>query len=123
MADFTCQRCGRCCGAVCFTKTEYKAAFRVAKKLGVSLVKQYLVGKTMYIPRKILRQCEVPREQLKELIVKEKLACPFLGKDDEGKNLCRIYELRPRICRLFGSRPDLDPRLKCPNDGDAKQKC
>ena len=120
MADFTCQRCGRCCGVIAFTKAEYKAVSHAAKKLGVSLVKQHLAGKSMYIPRQILRQCDVPREQLKELIVKEKLACPFLEKDKEGKSLCRIYELRPRICRLFGSRPDLDPRLKCPNDGDGK---
>ena len=113
MADFTCKRCGRCCGPVCFSKAEYKAASHAAEKLGVSLVKRYLAGKPMYVPRQIVRQCEMSPAQLKEQTAIEKLECPFLGKDGEGKSFCKIYDLRPRICRLFGSRSDLDPRMKC----------
>jgi Fe-S-cluster containining protein len=78
--DFTCKRCGGCCGVVYFTKAEYKSLRSTAEKLGVSLVD-----------------------------------CPFLGKDIDGKSLCRIYEQRPEICRLFGARADLSPCLKCPN--------
>jgi len=114
MNNFTCKRCGQCCGPVWFSKTEYKAAFRVAKKLGVSLVKQYLDEKPVYVPRQILRQCVLPRGQIRELIIKEGFICPFLGKDNEGKSLCRIYNLRPEICRQFGNT-DIDPRLKCSN--------
>ena len=36
------------------------------------------------------------------------LNCPYLSK-----NGCEIYELRPFMCRLFGT--SIDPRLKCPN--------
>jgi Fe-S-cluster containining protein len=100
---------------VCFSKAEYKAVSRAAEKLGVSLIKRYLRGEPKYIPRQIVRQCEMSPAAIKEQVAAEKLECPFLGKDGEGKSLCRIYELRPRICRLFGSRPDIDPRMKCQN--------
>ena len=116
MTDFICRRCGECCGAVWFTKTEYKAVFRVASKLGVSLVKQYLDGKPVYVPRQVLRQSPSPRGQIRDLVIKEGFVCPFLGKDKEGKALCRIYELRPELCRKYG----IDPRMECPKqtEGD-----
>ncbi len=33
--------------------------------------------------------------------------CPMLGKDGR----CRVYEIRPAICRLYG----LVPEMKCPH--------
>jgi len=35
--------------------------------------------------------------------------CPFLN----SKYKCNIYEYRPQVCRLFGSRPDLSQYLRC----------
>jgi len=119
MNNFTCKRCGQCCGVVPFNKAEYKAARRTAEKLGVSLVKQYIRGTPHYVPRALLRQIE--HGQVNDLVKSGKLECPFLEKDNDGKCLCRIYELRPRKCRIFGTRSDIDPRLNCPNQ-DEKEK-
>jgi Fe-S-cluster containining protein len=120
MADFTCRRCGQCCGAAPFIKAEYKAVRRTAKNMGISLVKHYIEGETYYLPRKLARKLELPPEQIAALIVADKLDCPFLGRDGTGKSYCHIYSLRPEVCRLFGVRPDLSPHLQCPNQEPPK---
>ena len=119
MNNFTCKRCGQCCGVVPFNKTEYKAVRRTAEKLGVSLVKQYIRGIPHYVPRALLRRME--HEQVKDLAKSGKLECPFLEKNNDGKSLCQIYELRPAICRIFGTRSDIDPRLNCPNQKEKEK--
>jgi Fe-S-cluster containining protein len=117
MANFVCRRCGKCCGLAPFTKADYKAARRAAKNLGVTLAKQYIKGKPVYLPRKSARKMELPPEQIAALVDAEKLVCPFLERDATGKSHCRIYSLRPEACRLFGTHPELSPFLQCPNQG------
>ena len=114
MDEFTCKRCGQCCGPIWFTKAEYKAAWRRAKNLGISLVKGTIEGQRCYLPRGMARKLNRPPEELRKMIDSYELNCPFLGKDKEGKTLCRIYDVRPEICRRFGSRPDLSKRMRCP---------
>ena len=114
--EFVCQRCGGCCGPVCFSKEEYKAVWRRAKNMGISLVKTTIEGSTHYTTRKMARNLNNTPEELTKII--ESFVCPFLDKDTEGKTLCRIYDMRPETCRLFGSRPDLDERLKCFNQNN-----
>lgn len=110
MTDFICRRCGKCCGLVPFTRAEYKTIRKSAEKMGITLVKQYINGKPAYLPRQLARKLELPPEKIAELV---ELDCPFLGKDKDGKALCRIYDLRPGICRLFGNNPEQHPLLKC----------
>jgi Fe-S-cluster containining protein len=112
--NFTCKRCGQCCGVAPFTRAEYKAVRRTAEKLGVSLVKQYIGEKPFYIPRSIYNKMNQPLEQVVISLNHDELECPFLGTDN-GKCFCRIYELRPGVCRLFGTRADIAPELNCPN--------
>jgi Fe-S-cluster containining protein len=115
MADFTCRRCGECCGPAYFTRAEYKAVQRTAKNMGITLVKQYVGDRPFYLPRALARKMELPPEQIADLAGAGKMDCPFLGRDKAGKCYCRIYNLRPEICRLFGTNPGQNPRLKCPN--------
>ena len=115
MSGFTCKRCGQCCGVAPFTRAEYKAARRTAEKLGVSLVKQYIEETPCYIPRSIYNKMNQPLEQVIISLNHDELECPFLGTDKDGNCYCRIYELRPGVCRIFGSRHDIDPLLICPN--------
>jgi len=82
--------------------------------MGISLVKGTLEGQRCYLPREMARKLNNPPEELRKMIDNFELNCPFLGKDTEGKTLCRIYDVRPQICRIFGSRPDLNKRLRCP---------
>jgi Fe-S-cluster containining protein len=114
MADFICKRCGECCGPIYFNKAEYKAVCRRAKNMGISLVKGTMYGQRCYLPRDLARKLNKPQEEIKKMIDRFELNCPFLGKDNEGKSFCRIYDVRPGICRIFGSRPDLNERLRCP---------
>jgi len=115
MANFTCKRCGECCGVAPFTRREYKAVRRTAEKLGISLIKQYIEGTPFYIPRSIYNKMSQPLEQIVISLQMGDLDCPFLGKDKDGKCYCRIYDLRPGVCQLFGTRHDIAPELKCPN--------
>jgi Fe-S-cluster containining protein len=73
-------------------------------------------GKPAYFTRQTARKLELPPDKIAELVEQEKLDCPFLGKDEAGKSFCRIYDLRPEICRLFGSNPERHPLLKCPHE-------
>ena len=110
MTEFICQRCGQCCGLAPFTRSEYKAVWRTAKNMGITLVKINIEGQQYYLPRALARLFEIPPEKVDP----EKISCPFLGQDKEKKFYCRIYELRPEICRLFGTHPEDSPRLVCP---------
>jgi Fe-S-cluster containining protein len=109
--EFKCKRCGGCCGLAPFTKADYKAAWRKAKNLGVTLVKQQIEGKRFYIPRSIERRLA---RETQENIAKHPLVCPFV-KIAPGGAVCMIYELRPEICRLFGEHSEQHDLLKCPN--------
>jgi len=110
MSEFTCHRCGDCCGLVPFNKSEYKAVRRTAKNMGITLVKtEIVIGQHGYLPRALARLFELPPEKINP----EKIVCPFLGKDAEGKHICRIYDLRPEVCKLFGVHPEQSPRLVC----------
>jgi len=110
MSEFTCYRCGNCCGLAPFTKSEYKAVRRTAKNMGITLVKTEIGDRQCYLPRALARLFELPPEKIDP----KKIVCPFLGMDNEGKHFCRVYELRPEVCRLFGVHPEQSPRLVCP---------
>jgi len=115
MNKFNCKRCGQCCGVAPFTKKEYKEAKKAAAKLGVSLVKQYIGNKPYYIPRSIYNKMNQPLEQVIISVKTADFDCPFLGKNEAGNHYCKIYNIRPEICRLFGSYGHLSEELKCPN--------
>jgi Fe-S-cluster containining protein len=121
MNNFTCKRCGQCCGVAPFTRAEYKAARRTAEKLGVSLVKQYIEETPYYIPRSIYNKLNQPLAQVVISLNHDELECPFLGTDKDGKCYCRIYELRPGVCRIFGTRADIAPELNCPNQNEGEE--
>lgn len=108
MENFKCKRCGKCCGIVPFSKTEYKEVQHIAQKLHISFIKNKIGDKTIYFPKRTL----------KNLIQLEKdnsvdLTCPFL-KFEGMFTSCLIYEKRPEICRLFGKGGH--PYLICPNN-------
>jgi Fe-S-cluster containining protein len=103
---FSCRRCGACCGLVHFTKPDYERAKCRAKALGLPLVKNDLAGKfkkAMYLPKPMAERIEgLSFEQIIRLSGEE-LTCPFLGWDEGKWAVCRIYAVRPDICRMFGA--------------------
>jgi len=111
MADFTCKRCGGCCGHVPWRKSEYKAVRSVAEKLRVSFMKQNFDGHIVYLTKKHVAVINGGAKNA----TPENMACPFIGTGKDGMTFCKVYEYRPEICRIFGSRPDLSEHLKCPN--------
>lgn len=112
MTEFKCKRCGKCCGIVPFTKSEYKAIKNIAKKRHIGFVKQEMYGKIVYLPKKLVKELNDIYET-KDINKVENLKCPFLEYDAMGKATCIIYENRPEVCRLFGNGNH--PCLKCPN--------
>jgi Fe-S-cluster containining protein len=122
MTQFVCRRCGRCCGLVPFTKPEYKAVYRIAKGMGITLIKQYIHNEPVYVPRSILNK--LGSMSVQQLLERGSIECPFLERDTQGTSGCRIYKLRPQICRLFGSNAEQHPLLRCPHqeDTDAHQE-
>jgi Fe-S-cluster containining protein len=121
MGNFICQRCGRCCGPVYFNKVEYKTIQRHANNMGITMVKGKIGESIFYLPRTLSRKLLLPKEEVARLIETGGLDCPFLGKDKEGNSLCRIYDQRPEVCRLFGSHPELDRRMKCPKQKEVRR--
>jgi Fe-S-cluster containining protein len=101
-----------------FSKSEYKAVRRTAKRLGITLVKVFIHDQPYYLPRSLARLCDLPPEQINP----EKISCPFLGKDKSDKYICLVYDLRPEVCRLFGTHPGKSPRLVCPNQKKKDKK-
>jgi Fe-S-cluster containining protein len=95
-----------------FSRQEYKAVYRTAKSMGISLVKQqFRNGHIYFMSRSLVKKMSnLTLEQLRD----RDLPCPFLGREKDGKACCRIYDLRPQICRIFGSKPEHHPTLKCP---------
>lgn len=88
---FTCQRCGNCC-------TQFKR---------VRITKAEL--------KQIAKRCSIPWQQLRKFKKLEregnnyylKFPCMFLNPDKS----CRIYDIRPQICRDFPLLPFLsDPQ-------------
>jgi Fe-S-cluster containining protein len=113
--EFICQRCGGCCGVVYFNRVEYKAIQRRAYNMGITMIKGKIGESIFYLPRSLSRKLLLPKEEVAKLLETGNLSCPFLGKDKDEKSICRIYDHRPEVCRLFGSHPELDERMKCPN--------
>lgn len=119
MTNFVCQRCGKCCGIVPFNKKEYNAVRKIAQQRHIGFVKQDQLGKTVYFPKSAYKKFNEAMENIKiqnrdidNQI--DRIVCPFLEYDENGKSRCAIYELRPEICRLFGKGGH--PFLTCPNN-------
>jgi Fe-S-cluster containining protein len=111
--NFVCQRCGNCCGLAPFGKADYKAANRMARKMGITFMKLNFHNAVFYLPRSTAKVLvSVPLEKIIEGQVD--ITCPFLGKDKDEKTFCRIYDVRPEICRLFGVNADKNRHLQCP---------
>lgn len=119
MTKFVCQRCGKCCGIVPFNKKEYNAVRKIAQQRHIGFTKQEMGVETLYFPKSAYRQFNNAMENIKiqnrdidNQI--DRIVCPFLEYDKDGKSRCTIYELRPEICRLFGKGGH--PFLTCPNN-------
>ena len=118
-ASFKCQRCGKCCGIVPFSKDEYNAIRKYAKDKHIGFVKAELQGKTVYFPKhaykKFLQVAETAEKEHRLIDNQvDGIRCPFLAYDENGLAYCTIYEYRPHICRLFGKGGH--PFLTCPNN-------
>lgn len=100
MTEFKCQRCGKCCGIVPFSRSEMTSAVVAAiqKHLTVHFKKEKIGDRTFYIAKEAMKT----------------LTCPFLRRDFKGFCSCAIYEDRPQVCRDFGKGGH--PLLQCPND-------
>ncbi|MEM2907171.1 MAG: YkgJ family cysteine cluster protein [Candidatus Odinarchaeota archaeon] len=84
---FTCQKCGKCCGAEVIVS--YADVYRLMEdeKIRETMLKEHQ-------PRHAKGNIVYSTNSLMGL--KEKYPCCFL-KDSK----CSIYELRPQICRIF----------------------
>lgn len=84
---FTCQKCGKCCGAEVIVS--YADVYRLSEdeKIREEILKKHQ-------PRQVKGNFVYSTNSLMGL--KEKYPCCFL-KD----NKCSIYELRPQICRIY----------------------
>jgi Fe-S-cluster containining protein len=114
MSTFVCRRCGGCCGLAPFGKKDYKAVYRTAKNMGITFVKMNIENHVHYIPRSTARilEAHTPEEIASGSV---DITCPFLTKDENGKSLCRIYDMRPEVCRLFGINKENHRYLVCPH--------
>jgi hypothetical protein len=102
-----------------FTKAEYKAVRRTAKNMGITLVKQYIEGKPVYLPREMARKLELPPEQIAALIGADKLVCPFLGRG--GKNLLPDIQPPAGSVPLVRNPPGTEPAFAMPESGVAQE--
>lgn len=94
LEHFSCHRCGLCCEApVGVTEKEVKKVAKFTK----------------------MRPSEFCKEYRGVLYFKH--PCPFFGEDEEGNKACRIYPVRPEVCRLYpfdASRTILQAIDRCP---------
>ena len=112
MDEFTCKRCGRCCGLVPWEKGDYKAVRRVAHRLHVSFVKQSVKGRAVYFVKSIVRKADHGVEKMNP----KDMICPFMGTKEDGTTFCQVYEYRPLMCRRFGIDWQEGELFKCPKD-------
>jgi Fe-S-cluster containining protein len=112
MTNFTCHRCGNCCGLAPFSKADYKAVFRTAKNMGITFVKINYSNAVFYLPKPVARILESNTPE-KIAAGEADITCPFLGRD-KGQAFCRIYNKRPEVCRLFGVNTEKHRYLQCP---------
>ena len=95
---FDCGRCGNCCsgpeGVVRFTGEELE---RMAAFLGL-LPFEFL--------ERFTREDPDGRRTLAETASSGGMDCVFLERDDEGRALCTIHEVRPTQCRTWPFWPE-----------------
>jgi Fe-S-cluster containining protein len=77
--------CADCCGPIHYSRLEF---YRCVKASGHSL--------------------QEIREQIKKNVSRNDHRCPFLNRKT---NQCSVYEVRPAICRVFGTTGE----LRCPH--------
>jgi Fe-S-cluster containining protein len=110
--EFKCKHCGRCCGLIPLTRTDYKRIRQKAEKLHISFVKQTIEGHTTYLVKRIVEK--IQRAGNIEKVDPKDIVCPFLNYDKDKKSSCKIYEDRPQICRMFGTEGWRGVSLCCP---------
>ena len=96
MDDFSCLQCGRCCRLLDYHKELTHEDYLLWKSLGRTDIMERvgLIRKSGEIVAYVIWIDPVTRQ------VSEK--CPWLKKDSENNRyLCRIYEVRPEICRQY----------------------
>jgi len=95
-----CFRCGDCCLRICpeLTKDEIK---RIAKRLSQKQRKMFLqnLTKNPYEANPIDAYFFKTTSLTKEAWLK--IPCMFLGWTKDGKAKCKIYKIRPLICKIF----------------------
>ena len=80
--------CADCCGPVCISRLELN---RIVQRTGIK-------------PKELLTSFRLKQSQKTGC-----LKCPLL----DAQNKCSVYDIRPAICRIFGSSDH--PRLRCPH--------
>ncbi len=94
---FTCTQCGNCCtgppGVVWFDDEELQAMADLCDLTTDEFFKRYA--------RRIGR-----RYSLEERKTRHGYDCIFLRRDEHGKALCSIYDVRPKQCRTWPFWPE-----------------
>lgn len=96
--SFSCTQCGNCCsgppGFVWFTPAE---AQTMAKHLGLEV--------NVFLKR--YARVSHGRYTLDERVSPQGYDCVFLKRDEKGKAMCSIYEVRPAQCKTWPFWPEL----------------
>ena len=106
---FECKRCGRCCmhSIPQFEEDEYLRVREIALKRGIVFKKLTHPDGDFYTPEKTYKNLIDVLMGKGKFIGKEPvLQCEFLEIDKNGKSSCTIYELRPIVCKIFGTNPN-----------------
>lgn len=100
MTTFKCQRCGKCCGIVPFSKDEYNAIRKYAKDKHIGFVKTELQGKTVYFPKhaykKFLQAAEIAEKEHRLIDNQvDGIRCPFLAYDEPAWLTAQFTNIAP----------------------------
>jgi hypothetical protein len=88
---FECDQCGDCCRK-CNVMVNLEEIKAITDRLKISFEDFF----NRFISK-----------QVNENFYYLKCSCPFLENRKGGKTICRIYEVRPRVCRVFPFSCDL----------------
>lgn len=93
-----CDRCGGCCGPTMVTAPE------------AAEILQYLSDNKLW--KKVHEALKAKHD---EWDLDKRLKCPLVDRDENGKSVCLVYDVRPVICRAFGQTKD--KWMTCPHHG------
>ena len=89
--DDKCSKCGECCGRILPVNDKE-----------IKKIKNFIKGKKLKIFPERQKTC------LAEIV---NFNCPFLDTDSK-ENKCQIYPVRPKICRVYTCRDQVNNNFK-----------